>query len=68
MLAGNAPPKAGDKRAKVLPFRPVRAIVTRLITRLFLHDVRDFLFDAGGARGWRTRCAAASPRAAARSS
>ncbi len=46
MLAGNARPKAGDKRAKVLPFRPVRAIVTRLITRLFLHDVRDFLFDA----------------------
>jgi len=47
MLAAGAPPKAGDKRAKVLPFRPVRAIVTRLITRLFLHDVRDFLFDAG---------------------
>jgi subtilisin family serine protease len=47
MLAANTPPKAGDKRAKVLPFRPVRAIVTRLITRLFLHDVRDFLFDAG---------------------
>jgi subtilisin family serine protease len=47
MLAANAPPKAGDKRAKVLPFKPVRAIVTRLITRLFLHDVRDFLFDAG---------------------
>ena len=47
MLAANAPPKAGDKRAKVLPFEPVRAIVTRLITRLFLHDVRDFLFDAG---------------------
>jgi len=46
MLAANARPKAGDKRAKVLPFRPVRAIVTRLITRLFLHDVRDFLFDA----------------------
>jgi subtilisin family serine protease len=46
MLAANAPPKAGDKRAKVLPFEPVRAIVTRLITRLFLHDVRDFLFDA----------------------
>jgi subtilisin family serine protease len=47
MLAAGAPPKAGDKRAKVLPFKPVRAIVTRLITRLFLHDVRDFLFDAG---------------------
>ena len=46
MLAATAPPKAGDKRAKVLPFKPVRAIVTRLITRLFLHDVRDFLFDA----------------------
>jgi len=46
MLAANVRPKAGDKRAKVLPFRPVRAIVTRLITRLFLHDVRDFLFDA----------------------
>jgi subtilisin family serine protease len=46
MLAANARPKAGDKRAKVLPFRPVRAIVTRLITRLFLHDVRDFLFDS----------------------
>jgi subtilisin family serine protease len=46
MLAASARPKAGDKRAKVLPFRPVRAIVTRLITRLFLHDVRDFLFDA----------------------
>jgi subtilisin family serine protease len=46
MLAASAPPKAGDKRAKVLPFKPVRAIVTRLITRLFLHDVRDFLFDA----------------------
>jgi subtilisin family serine protease len=46
MLAASAPPKAGDKRAKLLPFRPVRAIVTRLITRLFLHDVRDFLFDA----------------------
>ena len=30
----------------MLPFKPVRAIVTRLITRLFLHDVRDFLFDA----------------------
>jgi hypothetical protein len=46
MLAATAPPKVGDKRAKVLPFKPVRAIVTRLITRLFLHDVRDFLFDA----------------------
>src|SRR5512137_1952106 len=46
MLAAAASPKAGDKRAKVLPFKPVRAIVTRLITRLFLHDVRDFLFDA----------------------
>ncbi|MGZ8272710.1 MAG: S8 family serine peptidase [Burkholderiaceae bacterium] len=46
MLAATAPPKAGDKRAKILPFKPVRAIVTRLITRLFLHDVRDFLFDA----------------------
>ena len=46
MLAASARPKAGDKRAKVLPFKPVRAIVTRLITRLFLHDVRDFLFDA----------------------
>jgi subtilisin family serine protease len=46
MLAATAPPKAGDKRAKVLPFKPVRAIVTRLITRLFLHDVRDFLFDS----------------------
>jgi subtilisin family serine protease len=46
MRAVGAPPKAGDKRAKVLPFEPVRAIVTRLITRLFLHDVRDFLFDA----------------------
>ena len=46
MLAASVRPKAGDKRAKVLPFRPVRAIVTRLITRLFLHDVRDFLFDA----------------------
>ena len=45
MLAASAAPK-GDKRAKVLPFKPVRAIVTRLITRLFLHDVRDFLFDA----------------------
>lgn len=45
MLASNAAPKTGDKRAKVLPFKPVRAIVTRLITRLFLHDVRDFLFD-----------------------
>lgn len=47
MLAATAPPKAGDKRARILPFKPVRAIVTRLITRLFLHDVRDFLFDAG---------------------
>ena len=37
---------AGSKGAKVLPFKPVRAIVTRLITKLFLHDVRDFLFDA----------------------
>jgi subtilisin family serine protease len=46
MLAATVAPKAGDKQAKVLPFRPVRAIVTRLITRLFLHDVRDFLFDA----------------------
>jgi subtilisin family serine protease len=46
MLAATVPPKPGDKRAKVLPFKPVRAIVTRLITRLFLHDVRDFLFDA----------------------
>jgi subtilisin family serine protease len=46
MLAATAPPKAGGKQAKVLPFEPVRAIVTRLITRLFLHDVRDFLFDA----------------------
>ncbi len=36
---------AGSKQAKVLPFKPVRAIVTRLITRLFLHDVRDFLFE-----------------------
>lgn len=46
MMAATAAPKAGDKQAKVLPFKPVRAIVTRLITRLFLHDVRDFLFDA----------------------
>ncbi|MGE5160917.1 MAG: S8 family serine peptidase, partial [Betaproteobacteria bacterium] len=46
MLAAGAPPKSGDKRARVLPFEPVRSIVTRLITRLFLHDVRDFLFDA----------------------
>ena len=46
MLAAVAAPKAGDKQTKVLPFKPVRAIVTRLITRLFLHDVRDFLFDA----------------------
>jgi len=46
MLAAGARPKASDKRAKVLPFEPVRAIVTRLITRLFLHDVRDFMFDA----------------------
>lgn len=33
-------------RVKVLPFRPVRNIVTRLLTRLFLHDVRDFFYDA----------------------
>ncbi len=33
-------------QAKVLPFKPVRAIVTRLLTRLFLHDVRDFFYDA----------------------
>jgi subtilisin family serine protease len=46
MLRATAPPKAGDKQAKILPFKPVRAIVTRLITRLFLQDVRDFLFDA----------------------
>jgi subtilisin family serine protease len=38
--------QAAGKQAKVLPFQPVRAIVTRLVTRLFLHDVRDFLFDA----------------------
>jgi subtilisin family serine protease len=31
-------------RAKVLPFKPVRDIVTRLLTRLFLHDVQDFLY------------------------
>ena len=41
--------RAGDQaavRAKVLPFKPVRSIVTRLLTRLFLHDVRDFFYDA----------------------
>jgi subtilisin family serine protease len=45
MLRSSEPPAEGGKRAKVLPFQPVRAIVTRLITRLFLHDVRDFLYD-----------------------
>ena len=37
--------KAVGKQAKVLPFQPVRSIVTRLVTKLFLHDVQDFLFD-----------------------
>lgn len=36
----------GTVNAKVLPFKPVRNIVTRLLTRLFLHDVRDFFYDA----------------------
>lgn len=40
--ASAAPPGV---RAKVLPFKPVRAIVTRLLTRLFLHDVQDFFYD-----------------------
>lgn len=36
---------AHGPKAKVLPFAPVRNVVTRLLTRLFLHDVRDFLYD-----------------------
>ena len=42
MRAAGSRPAVG---AKVLPFKPVRAIVTRLLTRLFLHDVKDFFYD-----------------------
>lgn len=48
-LAARMQPPATQRaavNAKVLPFKPVRNVVTRLLTRLFLHDVRDFFYDA----------------------
>lgn len=46
MLRVSQQPASGAKKAKILPFQPVRAVVTRLITRLFMHDVRDFFYES----------------------